>query len=181
MSTLPGAFSGRVVVALDFETASPGPESACAIGMVRVVNGQPGAGLYSLIRPPSSRIMYTRIHGLTWEMLKDAPSFVEIWPQIAEICADADCLLAHNASFDSRVLRGAYRFAGIKCPDLPFLCSLKGARAALDIPSRSLDNVCRHFGIKLEHHNALSDARASALIYLRLLAMGLPEERMRLY
>ena len=169
-----------MVVALDFETSSPEPESACAIGMVRVVDRQLGESLYSLIRPPSPRVMYTQIHGLTWEMLKDAPDFVDIWPQISEMCADADYLLAHNANFDARVLRGACRYAGVRCPALPFLCSLKGSRAALDIPSRSLNNVCRHLGIELEHHNALSDALASAAIYLRLLAMGLPEERMLL-
>lgn len=167
-------------MAVDFETSSRESWGTCAIGMARIADGEIEDCFYSLVRPPSSNVLYTHVHGLTWDMLRDAPTFAEIWPQISEVTAGARYFVAHNASFDSRVLDGCCRFAGLIAPDVSFLCTLKGARAALDIPSKSLASVCSHLNIGLEHHNAYSDARACAEIYLRLLAMGLEEKRMLL-
>ena len=62
-------------VAIDFETSGNAAHSACAVGLARIEAGHVVDRLYSLIRPPSSRVMFTEIHGLTWPMLKDAPTF----------------------------------------------------------------------------------------------------------
>jgi DNA polymerase-3 subunit epsilon len=73
--------SGCVAVALDFETADYGADSACALGMARVRDGKVEACWHSLIRPPRSRVHFTEIHGLTWAMVKNCPPFAEIWPE----------------------------------------------------------------------------------------------------
>ncbi len=47
-----------VVVALDFETADKYPDSACALGMSRIENGQVVADWYSLsVRPVHRSIL----------------------------------------------------------------------------------------------------------------------------
>ena len=69
---------------------------------------------------------------------------------------------------------------GCQAPKIPFHCTLKGARRALPLQSRGLDCVCGYFGIGLDHHHALSDARACAEIFLRLQELGLRPEDMRL-
>ncbi|MFD1909070.1 hypothetical protein ACFTAO_07245 [Paenibacillus rhizoplanae] len=38
-----------------------------------------------------------------------------------------------------------------------------------DLPSHKLNVISAHFGIRLKHHDALEDARASALILLKLM------------
>lgn len=65
-------------------------------------------------------------------------------------------------------------------PQLPFLCTLKGARRSLPLASRALDSVCGYFGIPLDHHHAGSDARACAEIYLRLRGLGVTDGQMKL-
>ena len=95
--------TGRYV-ALDFETSGYAAHSACAVGLCRIEDGVVTDSFYSLIRPPSSRVLFTHVHGLTWPMLKDAPTFTELWPQLVAFMEGSHALLAHNAGFDRRVL-----------------------------------------------------------------------------
>lgn len=166
-------------VSIDFETSGKSANSACAIGMARVEDGQVVRSFYRLIRPPNSRVLFTHIHGLTWPMLKDQPCFAELWEEIQAFMQGARWLVAHNAPFDRRVLAASCAAHALDAPDIPFVCTLKGARRSLPIPSKGLDAVCAHFGIDLTHHHAESDARAAAEIYLRLGALGITPEIMR--
>ena len=63
---------------------------------------------------------------------------------------------------------------------MPFLCTLKGSRRSLPLPSRKLNCVCDYFGIPLRHHDAASDAEACAQVYLRLRERGVSDAEMRL-
>ena len=167
-------------IAIDFETSGRAAGSACAVGMARLEAGRVTEHFYALIRPPSPRVYFTEIHGLTWAMLKDAPTFAELWPEMAAFMAGADWFVAHNASFDRRVLTACCRDANQPDPRLPFYCTLKGARRCLPLSSHKLSSVCAHFQIPLRHHHAGSDAEACAEIYLRLRALGLEQARMKL-
>lgn len=91
--------------ALDFETADHGPDSACAVGVVRVERSEGVASATLHIRPPRPRVLFTHIHGLTWAMVEDAPPFAEAWPLLAPFLDGASVLAAHNAPFDRRVAR----------------------------------------------------------------------------
>ena len=169
-----------VVVALDFETADYRPDSACSLGMVRLRNGQVEDTLYRLIRPPRRRIYFTHIHGITWPMVQDCPTFAEQWPSFDAFWQDADYLIAHNATFDRGVLQGCCAAMGLEVPKQRFLCTLKGSRRGLHLPHNRLNDLCTYLGIALDHHNALSDALAAAHIYLHLRGHGLPLEAMLL-
>lgn len=94
--------------------------------------------------------------------------------------ADARLLVAHNASFDRRVLLGCCEKFDLAPPSLPFVCTVKGARRGLNLPHNKLNDVCAHLGIELNHHNAASDARAAALIYRHLRSIGLSDADMML-
>ncbi len=168
------------VVALDFETADKYADSACALGMSRVEDGKVTASWYRLIRPPRPRVYFTEIHGLTWEMLKDQPTFAELWPDIHGFLAGAGLLVAHNASFDRRVLLGCCRAFGLEAPSLPFACTVKGSRLKLHLPHHRLNDVCAYLGLELDHHNAASDALAAAKIYLYLRSCGMTDDEMML-
>lgn len=171
--------TGRYV-ALDFETSGYAAHSACAVGLCRIEDGVVTDSFYSLIRPPSSRVLFTHVHGLTWPMLKDAPTFTEVWPQLVAFMEGSHALLAHNAGFDRRVLHASCQALELVQPQLPFLCTLKGARRSLPLASRALDSVCGYFDIPLDHHHAGSDARACAEIYLRLRGLGVTDGQMKL-
>jgi DNA polymerase-3 subunit epsilon len=153
-------------IAIDFETADFGRDSACAVALVRVEGNEIVAKTHALIRPPRSRFQFTYIHGITWERVKHAPTFGEIWPEMAEFLAGADYFVAHNATFDKGVLETCCANAGLAMPRLPFRCTVKLARQVWRLPSNKLNLVCEHLNIPLQHHDALSDAEACARIVL---------------
>lgn len=151
-------------VAVDFETADRYRDSACAIGLVRVEQGQVAAKVHHLIRPPRRLFEFTHIHGISWQQVANQPDFAELWPAIAAMLAGADFLVAHNASFDRSVLNACCRAYDIAPPPTEFVCTVKLARQAWNIRPTKLPNVCDYLGIPLNHHDALSDAEACAQI-----------------
>jgi len=55
---------------------------------------------------------------------------------------------------------------------------VKLARRAWDIRPTKLPDVCRRFLIRLQHHNALSDATACARIVMRAVKAGIDPMRL---
>lgn len=159
-------------LAIDFETGDTQPDSACSVGLVLAENGQIIREEVRLIRPPRPRIRFTEIHGIRWEHVEHEPDFGGIWSSIAPMFEGIDFLAAHNASFDRNVLRACCASHGIPMPLPQFVCTVSLARSAWKIFPTNLPSVCRTLGIDLNHHEALSDARACAQIVLRAQAEG---------
>ena len=156
----------RAFVAIDFETADNGADSACAVGLVRVEDLKIVARETLLIRPPRERILFTYIHGITWPMVKDAPVFGDAWAKLSPLLNGATFLAAHNAPFDRRVLGACCAVHGLAAPALPFVCTVQLARRKWALKPANLPAVCRRLGIGLLHHNAASDAEACARIVI---------------
>lgn len=156
--------------AIDFETADYHSDSACSVGVVHVTGNRIVERYHRLIRPPRRKFVFTYIHGLTWNDVRDSPSFGELWPELQHLLDRADFLVAHNASFDSRVLAACCKRAGIRPPRYKFRCTVSMARNMWKLRSAKLPVVCQHLGIALKHHDALSDAEACAKIAMRALA-----------
>lgn len=165
-------FTKARLIALDFETAGYAKDSACAIGMVKIENSSITDSFYSLIKPPNSRIYFTEVHGLTWNDLKNAPTFLELWNDIYTFTKDAQGFIAHNAPFDRGIYYGTSQKYEIPIEPLPFFCTLKAARKQFCLPKNRLSHVCAFLNIDLDHHNALSDAYAAAKIFLHCLQIG---------
>jgi DNA polymerase-3 subunit epsilon len=153
-------------VAIDFETADQGRDSACSVGLVRVEGNRIVDRAYRLIRPPRSRFLFTHIHGLTWEDVAGEPTFGEVWPDLVPLLKGAACFVAHNAPFDRSVLNACCAAAGTRAPALPFRCTMRIARERWGIFPTKLSDVCRELGIALRHHDAASDAEACARIMI---------------
>jgi DNA polymerase-3 subunit epsilon len=164
--------------ALDFETADYRPDSACALAVVRVEEGEIVARKTLLLRPPRRRIMFTYIHGIRWEHVQDAPTFEEAWHEFAPLLEGVRFLAAHNASFDRAVLSACQSAAGLTPVRIPFLCTVRLARACWELRSAALPNVCRFLDLPLNHHEAGSDAEACASIVLAAWLAGFPLARM---
>jgi len=153
-------------VAIDFETANDEPETACAVGLVRVEKGRIVSRQHYYIRPPYCNFFFSYLHGISWKDVKTKPSFAGLWPSLRKALSGVEFLAAHNAHFDQAVLSACCQTAKIEPPDLPFLCTIQLARRAWNIYPTNLLNVCRHLGFELNHHEALSDAEACARIVL---------------
>lgn len=155
--------------AIDFETACYQRASACALGMVRVSNGEVVDTFYSLIKPPEGMEIipsFTDIHGITMTDVASAHSFEELWPQINAFIGDY-FLVAHNSSFDRSVLAYTLDHYGIEFNIPRFECTVQCSRRKWpDLENHRLDTVSDYLGIELNHHEALSDAMACAKIYI---------------
>lgn len=158
-------------VAIDFETANNCRTSACSVGAVRVRNGEIEDSFYSLIRPYPNYYKFTYIHGLSCEDTDPADHFDKVWPPLKDFIGDLP-LVAHNSPFDSSVLRDTLEHYGFSC-DTPFFCTLKAARncsALKGLENYQLHTVAAYFGYDLaNHHHALADAEACAIIALHIL------------
>lgn len=159
-------------LAIDFETANYSRNSACAIGLVRVENLSVVKRAVYLIKPPENHFVFTYLHGISWEEVKNEPAFPAIWSKIQPLFRDIDFAVAHNASFDREVLRSCCAHYEIEPPGVDFRCTMQIARRVWKIRPTKLSDVCRHLRIPLKHHEALSDTLACARIMIEALRMG---------
>ena len=159
-------------VAIDFETANHRRDSACAVGLATGCNGRIVASHTYAIRPPTPQFSFTRIHGVRWEDVRDAPTFGDLWPTLRGWIDNVEFLVAHNASFDRSVLLACCARYRLRAPRTPFTCTVQLARAQWGIYPTTLPDVCRQLRILLRHHDAGSDAEACARIVLAAEAAG---------
>jgi DNA polymerase III subunit epsilon len=160
--------------AIDFETADYGRDSACAIAIVVAEKGRILHKEYSLIRPPRREFLFSYLHGITWEDVADKPCFGDVWEQMRNRFDGIDFVAAHNASFDRGVLYECCNSAGIQPPAHEYVCTMKLSRRLWNIRPTKLSDVCNHFNIPLQHHDAASDAHACARIVLEASGAGIP-------
>lgn len=153
-------------VAIDFETATPERNSACAVALVKVQVQGIVHRAFRLIRPPTSKFCFTHIHGITWADVCHEPTFREIWPELVQLAEGAAFFAAHNAAFDRSVLHACCQTYKLTIPQTPFLCTMRLARRCWRLYPTKLPDVCRYLGIDLKHHDAASDAEACARIVL---------------
>ena len=153
-------------VAIDFETANHHSDSACAVGLAVVRVDRIEVARSFLIRPPEPLFVFTGVHGLRWDDVRNAPTFGELWPTLHAWIGNAEFIAAHNAPFDSSVLHTCCITYGIRVPQVPFTCTVQLARSLWGIYPTGLPDVCRRLRIPLRHHDAGSDAEACARIVL---------------
>ncbi|HEY0215485.1 MAG TPA: exonuclease domain-containing protein, partial [Cellulomonas sp.] len=158
--------------AIDFETACAARSSVCAIGMVRVRDGEVVATYDRLVCPPQGAWSFTNtwVHGIGPADVLDAPTWGDLLPEVLAFVG-SDVLVAHNASFDRSVLVRASQECGWPDPGLDFVCTLRIARAVLAMAKYTLPMVAAELGLPaFDHHEAGADARAAATIAVALAA-----------
>jgi DNA polymerase III subunit epsilon len=154
--------------AIDFETANSSAASACSIGLVKVVDGTVVEREHRLIRPPFPHGDFSpwnvRIHGITPDMVASADGWEVHLPFLREFAGD-DWLVAHNAGFDTGVIRATSEALGLDVPDFRYVCSLQVARKTYHLDSYRLPVAAMAAGFEdFAHHDALADAEACAAI-----------------
>ncbi|HOW65568.1 MAG TPA: 3'-5' exonuclease [Candidatus Paceibacterota bacterium] len=160
-------------IALDFETADYGQDSACALSIVAVHGTTVVQHVTRLIRPPRRNIVFSYLHGITWSQVADQPTFQELWPELSPLFDGVDFVAAHNAGFDRGVLCACCQEGGFELPGIEFLCTVKLARRVWNIRPTKLPDVCRRLSIPLKHHDAASDAMACAQIVVEAVKTGI--------
>lgn len=155
-------------VAIDFETANASRDSACSLGMVKVVDNKIVEEWYELIKPPTM-VFDNRnilIHGIKPRDVINEKNFGEHWPSILAFISGYP-LVAHNASFDFSVLRYCLDTYGLDYPEFNYFCTVIAAKVTWpQLERHDLHTVSSQLGFKFHHHNALEDARACANVFI---------------
>lgn len=124
----------------------------------------------SLINPEQPIQEYVvKLTGISNKMLRNAPKFFEVAKRIIEITEDCT-LVAHNASFDYRILRTEFERLGFDF-FRNTLCTVELSRQLIpDQKSYSLGKLCRALGIPMsDRHRANGDAIATVELFKLLL------------
>ncbi|HEX2016823.1 MAG TPA: exonuclease domain-containing protein [Solirubrobacteraceae bacterium] len=160
-------------LAVDCETnGAPGP--ACELTEVAAVlvgGGELHDSYDSLVavqRPLARGVQ--RFTGITQAMLAGAPEPGSVLPEVLRRL-EGRVLVAHNASFDRRVLRQACERCDLPWPEPPTLCTVSLARRLLPLQrQRRLGALADALGIEPDvAHRALPDARVCGQILCALL------------
>jgi DNA polymerase-3 subunit epsilon len=146
-----------------------------SISAIRIQRGRvQNSGIFNTLVNPGRKIPpeSTEIHHIHDQMVADAPSMNEVYPQFVEYLGDS-VLVAHNAAFDKKCLDMAAAEAGLPLIDNPILDTIFLSYALhQEIEGHSLEAIAGRMGIPIEgRHTSLGDARATAHIFLGLLAL----------
>lgn len=152
-------------LALDFETASRARDSACAVGWVEYEGSRLLARHHHLIHT-TERFIFTDLHGLSAEDVATAQPFPDLWREhLAEPLSHADCIVAHNASFDRAVLLACCGRHALRPPNTPFLCT-RALSSLLGFQAQALSGLAVELGFEHTPHHPLSDAWVAAQLAL---------------
>lgn len=162
-----------------FDTETTGFEYAkghrlIEIGAVELINHMPTGKTYHQYINPEREVPEeaVKVHGLTYDFLKDYPTFDKVADQWLEFIGD-DKLVAHNASFDMNFVN--YELKQLGKPEMSWsnsIDTLEIARNMFPGARCSLDALCKRFEIDnsaRSYHGALLDAQLLAEVYLELL------------
>ncbi|HVX38358.1 MAG TPA: 3'-5' exonuclease [Gemmatimonadaceae bacterium] len=161
-------------VVVDVETTGTSPlagDRVTEVAVVQVRDGVVTPVFDTLINPerpiPPAIVAITNI---TWEMVKDAPRFVDVCDQLLGVL-EGNVFVAHNASFDWRFISAEVQRATRRPLRGRMLCTVRMARRLVpQLKRRNLDALAHFYGIdNAARHRAGGDAIATAHVFLRML------------
>lgn len=131
----------------------------------------------SLINPEKPiQPFVVKLTGINNAMLRSAPKFYEVAKRIIEI-TEGTVVVAHNASFDYRILRTEFNRLGYDFKR-ETLCTVELSKRLIpDQVSYSLGKLVRALGIPVaDRHRASGDAMATVKLFKMLLSKDLKKE-----
>ena len=167
-------------VALDFETATLATKRICQIGLVKVEDSCIVTEKSWLVKPPANKYEKKCIetHHITPDKTVDAPEFGQVWPEVFDYLNNA-VVVAHSArSMELTALTYALEEYGIDrnsvlWPQFDCYCSCKTAKRSKRFPSNGLPELAEHYDIQFQHHDALEDAKATAILMFKMQEDGI--------
>lgn len=157
-------------VCIDLETTGLDPkrDKIIEIGAVKVERGEVTGEWETFVNPERKlKERIVELTGIRDEQLAEVEKIAKILPEFFDFLGEKT-LLGHCVLFDFSFLKKAAVNERLTFEKLG-IDTLKIARKYLkDLESRSLESLCRHYGIPHNAHRALEDARATVLLYQKL-------------
>ncbi len=158
-----------IEIVLDTETTGLDytKEKMVEFAAVRLENGKIKDEFQTLINPKQHiRKSSIAIHGITADMVEDAPTEEEAMPQIMEFIQDYP-IVAHNAIFDYTFINEASkRVFGKEISNTRVDTQQMFKEVYPDLDSHGLEALTHKFNVPLtNHHRAMADTMGLALAY----------------
>lgn len=152
---------------LDTETTGLDPKKCkmIEIAILKVRNGQVIDEYQTLINPHRKINNFIQnLTGISNELLVDAPSFEEVSDSIFDFIGD-DFLVGHNVSFDLRFLsQESQREFNNFYTDTRHI----SRKVIPNLDHYRLQDLCSYYDIKPGTHRAMTDTKATYLVYEKL-------------
>jgi DNA polymerase-3 subunit epsilon len=147
---------------IDTETTGFGKTDRLVEIAVVLVEGNEIVQEWETLINPERDISNSNIHGITSEVVSLAPTFAEIDSEFSRLI-HGSIMVAHNISFDQRMLEQEYSRVKKQVDLGAGFCTLQATKLKLEV-------ACKEYGItNISAHRALTDARATALIFIKIL------------
>ena len=164
---------------IDIETTGGqfNEEGITEIAIYKFDGGEIVDQFISLVNPEKPiQPFVVNLTGINNAMLRSAPKFYEVAKRIIEI-TEGCILVAHNTSFDYRILRTEFNRLGYDFIK-PTLCTVELSKKLIpEQPSYSLGKLVRALGIPMsDRHRASGDALATVKLFQMLLAKDTEKE-----
>jgi DNA polymerase-3 subunit epsilon len=148
------------------------------LAAVRIdASGEIKGSISTLINPLTGTTGAKHIHGISVEMVEQAPTYRDVYDQFAQLL-DGAVFVAHHAKFDESFISAESYRAGVKLNQMPGLCTYWLSRQVLKLPNYKLGTVTEHLGVSQElAHSAYDDALVVAKFLPQLLSAYGPVEQ----
>lgn len=168
-------------VVFDVETTGLSPlngDRIIEIAAVKVKNQGVIDTFSSLINPGRDiPIEAQRVHGITPEMVSEAPSAETVLPQMIDFIGGG-CLVGHNIKFDLDFLCYELALFGRKLRiETPAVDTLKMSKKVMShLRSHRLSYLAHSFGVRVdETHRALADVKLTVSVLYHLLDIAVDQ------
>jgi DNA polymerase III epsilon subunit family exonuclease len=165
-------------IAFDVETTGLSPmdgDRIIELAAARVRHGAIVDKYVTFVNPLRPlNIEAQKLNNITQEMVKDAPTAMEVLPKFMEFAGGA-CLVAHNASFDIKFVSYELSLTGRKFHDsTPVLDTMKMSKSFLPhLTSQRLAYIAHSLGVKVGvAHRADADVEILVGVMKRLFALA---------
>lgn len=161
----------------DTETTGLDPDGGdeiISIGAVRIVNGRllREECFEQLVDPkrhiPEASIL---IHGIQQEMITDQPLITSVLPRFHRFVSDT-IMVAHNASFDMRMLYLKEKDTGIKFTNPVLDTLLLSTIVHPTLRDHTLEAIAGRLGVSIEgRHTAIGDCITTGKMFIRMVPL----------
>ncbi len=160
--------------AIDFETANDERISACAIGIVKVVQNKIISENFYFIKPPEE-INFSHfnidIHGIEPSDVINESTFKELWLSKLKEKFENNLILFHNRSMDGSIIKQL--LSHYKLDGLVHNVDTMEIAKKNDMPLKLVE-LTKKYNINFSNsHNATEDAKACALVGINMIKDGI--------
>ena len=173
------------MVIYDLETTGVNPKNANIVEIAAKrlnVIGNEVEQHYRLVKPPGGYIppAVTRIHGISMEDVKDAPSIEMVLPEFCSFIQDR-ILIGHNITqYDNPILERDLKEYLNRSLLNPYYDTLVTARKLLPRQRRGIEALAEKFGIEHKKlHRAIEDVEVNRKIFKELIKIDLQKREVK--